>query len=101
MMCRWHPHLSINNMRRNATLLLLLCSLFLLGSARTAQAEDNLIFKVDPADGTCCWSFSVTNGGPNAINEIQLSFTNIGTITFGTAAGPSPWGEADYSDDFR
>jgi hypothetical protein len=88
-------------MRRNTTLLLLLCSLFLLGSARPALADDNLTFKIDAADGTCCWSFSVTNGGPNAITEVQLTFTNIGTITFGTAMGPGVWGEADYSSDFR
>lgn len=101
-LCRWLLSYLIQIMIRKATLILFLCSLFLLGASEGARAQDILTFKVDPS-GICCWGFTVKNRNTtqDPITKIEMTFPEIGTITFAGGEGPGAWGEAKYSDDER
>ncbi len=89
-------------MIRKSALILFLCSLFLLGASDNLKAQDNLTFKVDPS-GICCWAFSVSNQNQSQspITKIEMSFPDVGTITFAGGEGPGLWGEAAYYDNDR
>jgi hypothetical protein len=67
-----------------------------------ATAQDILEFKTDPTNtgGICCWSFVVKNRSSQAINKVELTFTDINPIAFAGFSTPENW-EGSQDDAYK